>query len=245
MNPVKQEEKRQKLIEHLSELRFRLLISLSFISLGFVLCWSFSEEIFDIIRSPIAPYLQTKGFIFTAPLDKFLSHLKVTFLGGIIISSPAWLYQVWKFVSPGLHLNERKATLIFVSLGTVLFFLGISFVYFLIYPLTFPFLMNFGGSVDKPMITIKEFLSFFTLTTLSFGLVFELPLILSFLGFLGIISSQFLREKRKYALLLLTILSAIITPPDVMSMLLMSGPLILLYEISIVLVWFFEKKKAP
>ena len=242
MSPNKQEEKRQSLIEHLGELRLRLLMSFAFIVLGFILCWSFTEKIFDIIRAPISPYLQTKGFVFTAPLDKFLAHLKVSFLAGMIVSSPAWIYQMWKFFSPGLYRKEKKATLAFVTLGTGLFFLGISFVYFLIYPLTFPFLMNFGGSVDQPMITIKEFLSFFALTTLSFGLVFELPLILSFLGFLGLVSSQFLKKKRKYAILLLTILSAVITPPDVISMLLMSGPLILLYEVSIVLVWMIERK---
>ena len=236
--------KKLNLFDHLNELRRRLLYSFFFIFLSWILCWNYSDLLFDILRHPISPYLPMKGFIFTAPMEKFSSHLKVSFLAAFILASPLWLYQVWKFIAPGLYLNEKKASLAFVFFGTLLFLLGVMFVYFLVYPIAFKFLMNFGGTKDQAMISIKEYLSFFSLSLLTFGLAFELPLILSILGAIGMIQSDFLRKKRKYAIILLTTLAAVITPPDVISMTLMSVPLILLYEVSILSVQIFEKKEA-
>lgn len=237
-------EKEQDLIEHLTELRHCLVWSLGFVLLGFFGCWGFSEKIFDIIRVPIAPYLPDGGFIFTGPMDKFLAHIKVCLLAGIIISSPFWMYQVWKFISPGLYKNEKKYALSFISFGTFLFLTGVSFVYFVVYPMAFKFLMMFGGTTDKGMITIEKYLSFFTTTTLVFGVAFELPLILTILGMMGIISHQFLIEKRRYAIVLLAALSAMFTPPDVISMFAMLTPLVILYEISIILVRMFAPKES-
>jgi sec-independent protein translocase protein TatC len=234
----------QTLVEHLTELRTRLIWSILFVLLGFFACWAFSGEIFDIIRAPIQPYLSTdsKGLIFTAPMDKFMAHLKVSFLASIVLTCPLWLSQVWLFVAPGLYANEKKYVVGFIGFGTVLFLTGVSFVYFVVYPAAFSFLMSFGGETDVAMITISEYLSFFTTTTLVFGAAFEMPLVLTILGMMGVIDHHFLSRMRRYAMVLLAALSAMVTPPDVISMVLMLIPMVLLYESSVILVRVFGAK---
>ncbi len=236
-------EPNQTLVEHLSELRIRLMWSILGVFLGFIVCWGFSDFLFDIARGPISPYLKNTagGLVFTAPMDKFLAHLKVAVLAGTLVSSPFWLYHVWKFVAPGLYEKEKKYAVAFVGFGTGLFMLGMCFVYFIVLPMAFKFLMTFGGSTDTPMITIGEYLSFFVTTTLVFGLAFEMPLILTLLGIMGLVSSSFLSTYRRYSYVILAVASAIFTPPDALSMILMLVPLILLYEMSIFLVKIFEK----
>ncbi len=233
----------QTLIEHLTELRTRLMYAIAFIFLGFLASWSFSEIIFDFIRLPISPHLPN-GLVFTAPMDKFLAHIKVSVLSGIILSSPFWLYQVWKFIAPGLLKDEKKYGLTFIFVGSFLFLTGIAFVYYVVYPQTFGFLMNFGGETDKPMITISSYLSFFMTTSLAFGVAFEMPLILTILGMMGVIDHQFLASKRRYAIVVLAALSAMLTPPDILSMVLMLIPMTLLYEISVLMVRWTAKKSA-
>ena len=207
-----------------------------------VVCYNFTDKLFDIIRKPIAPYLPSGGLVFTAPADKFIAHLKLALFGGAILSCPFWIYQIWKFVAPGLYSKERKYSLGFIFAGTSLFIIGVCFAYFLVFPAAFHFLMGYGGDVDKPMITIDQYLSFFTMTSLMFGLSFELPLILVILGMLGIVSSRFLRDKRRYAVVVMAIISAIITPPDLLSMMMMI-PMCALYEVGLWTVYFIEKKR--
>lgn len=237
------EEKRQHLTEHLVELRVRLIRVVWIILLGTIVCWYFSEDLFQVIRAPIAPYLSASGLVYTAPMDKFMAFIKIAFLGGVILTAPIWLFQVWGFIAPGLYNKEKKYAVGFVFSGCFLMILGTLFSYFIVFPMAFKFLMTFGGETDKPMITIDHYLSFVTTTTLGFGMAFELPLVLVILGMMGIVSQQFLREKRRYAIVALAALSAVITPPDLLSMLLMLVPMTLLYEISILLVGFFEKKR--
>ena len=152
------------------------------------------------------------------------------------------MYQVWRFIEPGLYRQERSFGLWFIFSGSFLFLTGTSFVYFIVYPSAFHFLLNFGDGKEQALITISSYLSFFTTTTLVFGLVFELPLILSLLGISGVIDHHFLANKRRYAIVLLAVLSAMITPPDVISMAFMMGPMILLYEVSIWLVYFLGNR---
>ena len=231
----------QTLIDHLTELRIRLVKAAYGILFGMAVCYSFTEKIFDIIRKPIAPYLPVGGLVFTGPADKFIAHLKVAFFGGVILSCPIWIYQLWRFIAPGLYSKEKKYTLSFMGFGSVLFILGVLFAYLLVFPAAFHFLMGYGGDVDRPMITIDHYLSFFVLTTLMFGLCFELPLIIVILGLLGVVSSRFLREKRRFAVVAMSIIAAIVTPPDLLSMLMMLGPMILLYEIGVWTLVFFKK----
>ena len=165
------EEQGVTLLEHLYELRTRLMKSFAAIAISSIVAYHYSEQLFAIIRAPIQKYLSASvgGLIFTAPMDKFLAHLKVAGLGGLIIASPYWIYQIWKFVAPGLYEKEKKAAASFVFFGTFLFLTGVSFVYFLVYPMAFDFLFSFGGDTDKPFITISSYLDFFIGTTLMFG----------------------------------------------------------------------------
>ncbi len=241
------EEAHGGLIDHLTELRSRLIWSLIGLFVGFLACWGFSDIIFDIIRKPISPHLSTEtgGLVFTAPMDKFLAHIKVSFLASVVVTCPFWIYQVWMFVAPGLYKNEKKAALAFIFLGSALFITGVLFVYYVVFPLAFQFLMGFGGETDVPMITIGDYLSFFITATLVFGLAFEMPLILLILGTMGVVNAEMLSSRRRYAIVLLAILSAMATPPDMISMFLMLAPMLLLYELSILLVRFTAAKAEP
>ncbi|MGE5085621.1 MAG: twin-arginine translocase subunit TatC [Bacillota bacterium] len=237
------DQKSQSLYEHLAELRFRLVRCAYILIVATGACYGFSEKIFNFIRAPIAPYLPNGGLIYTGPLDKFLAHIKISFVCGVLISCPLWLYQVWKFVAPGLYSKEKKYSMGFIVSGSLLFILGAAFSYYVVLPMAFHFLMTFGGDVDKPMISIDQYLGFFTQMCLMFGVAFELPLIISILGMLGLVSQQFLREKRRYAVMGLAIACAIITPPDLMSMIMMLIPMLALYEIGVIVVGIFEKKR--
>ena len=234
----------QNLIEHLKELRTRLVRSMVGVLAGFLLCYNFTTEIFNWIRSPIAPYLPAGGLVFTAPMDKFIAHLKIALFGGVLLACPWWIYQIWKFVAPGLYKKEQRIALGFIFSGTFLFLGGVAFAYLIVFPMAFQFLMTYGGDVDKPMITIQEYMSFFVTTSVMFGLAFELPLILTTLGMLGIVSQEFLRKKRRLAIVGLAAASAIMTPPDLLSMLMMFVPMVGLYEVSVFFVGFFERRAA-
>ena len=234
----------QSLTDHLTELRNCLVKSAYGILLGTILCWVFSEQIFNIIRAPIAPYLEGGALVFTNPMDKFMAHIKLSLMSGVIVSCPVWLYQAWMFIAPGLYTHEKKYTALFIGSGTGLFAVGVLFVYNIVFPAAFHFLLTFGGTADKPMITISEYLSFFITTTLVFGAAFELPLVIVLLGMIGLVSAKLLRAKRRFAVVGLAVISAVVTPPDLASMCMLLVPLIVLYEISIIIVGVMEKKRA-
>jgi sec-independent protein translocase protein TatC len=228
--------------DHLADLRFAVVRILWIIGIGFGLSIYFSEDLFDIVRAPIAPYLTNNGLVFTAPIDKFMAHIKVSLLSGAILTCPFWLYQVWNFIAPGLYKHEKKLGIIFISVGSLLFTSGVLFVYKLVFPMAFKYLLTFGGTTDIPMITINEYLSFFVVTTVVFGAAFEMPLIIVMLGMLGLVNAQFLREKRRFAIMIIAVLCAVVTPPDALSMLSLLAPLVALYEISIICVALLGRK---
>ncbi len=238
------DHKHQSLVDHLTELRFRLIRAVVAILIGGLASYHFSEQIFNVIRSPILPYLKNVGLVFTAPMDKFMAHIKIAIFSGVILTTPFWFYQIWNFIAPGLYKQERRYALSFIFSAVILFLVGILMCYFVILPVTFEFLLGFGGTVDQPMITISEYLSFFMTMHLAFGLAFELPLILVILGMLGIVSQAFLKDKRRYAIVLMAVFSALVTPsPDAVTMLLLLVPLMLLYEVALILVGVFERRK--
>ena len=236
--------KEMSIVEHIGELRYRITRVAIGIFVGMCFCWGFSEKIFNFVRKPIEPFLNNGGLVFTAPIDKFMAHIKVSFICGVLLSAPYWLFHLWKFISPALYRNEKRFAMGFIFFGTFQFMLGLVFTYFVVLPMAFKFLMTFGGDIDKPMITIDHYLGFFTQTALVFGMAFEMPVIISFLGLVGLVSQRFLKENRRYAVVTITALSAILAPPDALSMILLMIPLWILFEISILIVGFFERRKA-
>lgn len=237
------DSKAQSLYEHLAELRKRLINCVFILLIATGICYGFSEKIFNFVRAPISPYLPGGGLIYTGPMDKFIAHLKLALVCGILVSCPFWLYQVWKFIAPGLYAKERKYTMGFIVSGTVLFFLGAVFSYYIALPMAFQFLMTFGGDIDKPMISIDQYMGFFTQMCLMFGVAFELPLVIVVLGMLGIVSQSFLKKNRRYAVMTISVIAAVITPPDLLSMVMMLVPMVILFEAGVFIVGVFEKKR--
>ncbi|MEQ1666306.1 MAG: twin-arginine translocase subunit TatC [Bdellovibrionales bacterium] len=232
------------LVDHLSELRYRVTRAAYGILVGMVACWGFSERIFNFIREPIPKYLFGGGLVYTAPMDKFMAHIKISFAMGLLLSAPFWLFQLWSFIAPALYKKEKNIATGFIFFGSLQFVLGMAFSYFIVLPMAFQFLMTFGGDIDKPMITIDHYLGFVTQTAIVFGLCFQMPVIISFLGLIGVVRQKFLKEKRRSAVVAIAAISAVAAPPDALSMVLLLVPMWFLYEISIIIVGFLEKRSA-
>lgn len=241
---VLEPDKNMSLIEHIGELRFRVTRAAYGILVGMIACWGFSEKIFNFIREPIQEFLTGGGLVYTAPMDKFMAHIKISFMAGLFLSAPFWLYQLWSFIAPALYKKEKRVAAGFIFFGTLQFLLGLLFSYYVVLPMAFKFLMTFGGEVDKPMITIDHYLGFVTQTSVVFALCFQMPVIISFLGLMGLVSQAFLKEKRRFAVVGISVVSAIVAPPDALSMILLLVPMWVLYEISIIVVGLFEKRRA-
>ena len=182
--------------------------------------------------------------IYTGLPEAFFTYLKVAFLAGLFLAVPVIVYQLWMFIAPGLYDREKRFVLPIVFLSSVFFLGGALFGYFVVFPFGFKFFMGFASDAIKPLPSVKEYLSFSSKLLFAFGVVFELPLFVTFLAKLGIVDVPFLKAKRKYAILLFFVFAAILTPPDVITQVLMAGPLILLYEVSIFGARIFGKKKA-
>lgn len=237
------DEKKLPLTAHLQELRSRLIASFIAIGIGFIVCYTFSQTLFDILAKPLFKLLPQGGsLIFTSVAEAFFTYMKVAFIGGLILASPFVLYQIWAFVAPGLYRHEKRYVLPLLFGGSFFFLLGILFGYFIALPVGFRFLLGYAADLIKPMPSMKEYLSFSVKFLLAFGLVFEFPVVLVMLARIGIIDAKMMAKQRKYAILLIFIFAAVITPPDLISQLIMAFPLIGLYELSILLAKIFEKK---
>lgn len=225
------DEKKMSLTGHLTDLRKNLVITLIGIALGFLAAWSFTDPILGFLQSPIRP-IQAKLLII-APTEAFFTHLKVSFIAGLFLSLPLTLHQIWKFVSPGLHKSEQTLALPFVILSTICFLIGATFAFYVVMPFGIQFLVGYAGAAYKPSITVGNYISFTIRMLLVFGLVFEMPLASFLMTRFGLLTPTALRKNRRYAIVIMFGAAALLTPPDVFTQVLMAGPLIILYEISI------------
>lgn len=230
---------------HLEELRKRLIVCFVAVGVGFVVSYGFKEKLFQILTRPLISVMNAQdNLIFTGLPEAFFTYLKVAFLAGLMLATPVLIYQFWMFVAPGLYDKEKRYMIPIVLLSSVFFLGGALFGYFIVFPFGFKFFLGFATDTIRPLPSMKEYLAFSAKLLLAFGLVFELPLIITFLAKLGIVSVDFLKKNRKYALLLFFVFAAILTPPDVVTQILMAFPLMILYEISIIGARIFGKKKS-
>ncbi len=237
-------EEKSPFTNHLDELRKRIIICIVAVAVGFFGSYFFAEQIFDILIKPLQAELPPDSmFIFTGLPEAFFVYLKLSLFGGILLASPVLLWEVWCFVAPGLYDQEKKYVYPFVIFSTVLFATGVSFGYFVVFPIAFKFFMGYSSEIIKPLPSIKEYLNFSCKLLFAFGVVFELPLFTLFLAKIGLVNEKMLRSKRKFAILGIFAVAAILTPPDVVSQILMAIPLLVLYEISILVAKYFGKKE--
>lgn len=239
----KTDEKEMSFMDHLSELRSRLVRCAIAVGVGFLACYGFSKQLFEILMQPlVAVFPPDSKLIFTALPEAFFTYIKVAMVAGVLVTSPYIFYQIWCFVAPGLYDEERKYLIPIALFSGIFFAAGAWFGYSVVFPFAFEFFMDFATETIRPMPSLREYLSFSLKLLFAFGLIFELPLFIFFLARLGIVTAAMLRKVRKYAFLCAFIVSAILTPPDVVSQVLMAGPLIILYEISIWVAHVFGKK---
>ena len=259
---MKKEQKRQDeiessnapLIEHLTELRSRLILSVIAFLICMVCVFPFSKYIFNFLAMPITELLavqnQANDLIFTGLQQGFMVNVKISFFGGFIVSFPFVGFQIWRFIAPGLYKKEKLAFLPFLIASPLLFIIGAAFAYFVVLPLAFNFFLSFQNTTDlnnlvgiKYLGTINEYLSLTMRFILAFGICFQLPVLLTLMGKAGLVSSVSLIRIRKYAIVSILIIAAIVTPPDVITQIILFTVVYSLYEISILLVKLVEKKK--
>jgi len=239
------EDEKLPITDHLAELRSRLIKSLLAIAAGFILSYAFSQRIFNFLVKPLVKAMPAGShLIYTALPEAFLTYIKVSFFSGLVISAPVIFYQIWKFVMPGLYENEKKHVFPFVLAATAFFLLGASFAYFVVFPFGFRFLLSYATGDIYAMPKLNEYLSFIVTLLIAFGSIFEMPVVVFFLAKIGVVSPQFLKKQRRYAILGISIIAAVLTPPDPLSMLFMMVPLLILYEFSIHVAAFVWKPGA-
>jgi len=240
-------------IEHLTELRSRLLKSIIYLFAFFIICYFFSENIYAFLVEPYAEAVKEDGvnrrLIFTALHETFITYLKVAFFTSIFITSPIILIQIWKFIAPGLYKNEKKALLPYLVATPTLFLLGGMLVYYLVMPLAIKFFLTFESTAQISGLPIQleakvnEYLSLIMRLIFAFGISFQLPVLLSLLARVGFIDSKYLKKRRKYVVVIIFVVAAVLTPPDPITQIGLGIPLLILYELSILSVKIIEKKQ--
>jgi sec-independent protein translocase protein TatC len=237
-------EDKQPFMGHLEELRKRLIACAIAIGGGFVISYIFAERLFQILIAPLKAVLpEGDTLIFTALPEMFFTYLKVAFISAILLVAPYIFYQLWLFIAPGLYKTEKKYVIPFVVISTILFVGGALFGYFVVFPFGFKFFISFNSEYVKALPSVKQYFGFAVKLLFAFGIVFELPVVIFFLTKMGMVTPALLRKNRKYAILMTFVIAAILTPPDVITQAMMAGPLIILYEIGIVVSMAAWKKK--
>ena len=241
MMPDKPPEKEMTFIDHLEELRKRILKALVAVGIFAVAAYFISDRLIDIITTP----LRDVGVYFKAPTEAFMVRIKISIFAGALAAAPVVFYQLWMFIGPGLLRKEIKIIVAIVLSATVFFLAGGAFCFFLVVPVAVKLLLGFATENMKPMIMVGDYISFVGMLVLAFGAVFELPVASFILGRLGVISHKTLSSGRRYALVVILIAAAILTPtPDAFSQLMLAGPLYILYEISIIVVRLTGKRRG-
>lgn len=239
------DEKTMGLLDHLNELRHRLTRAVIAVAIGFAICWCFVDQLFDVVMHPLLAALPpgTHAQYTTLP-EAFFTRMEIAFVAAIFLASPAIFYQIWAFVAPGLYDEEKKYIVPIAFLSAIFFIAGAIFCYFVVFPFAFNFFISYSTPDILMTPKISDYLSFVLKLIFAFGLIFEMPIFTLFLARLGLLTAARMRKGRRYAIVVIFILAAILTPPDVISQLLMACPMLLLYEVSIGVAAIFGRKKS-
>ena len=235
------------LLQHLEELRRRIIYSVLFIAAGFAGAWYYAERIFALMQQPIVTALRAhkmdEKLVYLNPTEPFNMYLKIGLIAGIFLASPFVLYQIWLFIAPGLYRHEKRYVLPFMFFAVGLFLAGGYFGFVLVYPAALDFLIGYGEQF-RPMITIGEYTDLFMTVILGLGIVFEMPILIFFVALMGIVDAAFLWKNFRYAILIIFIAAAILTPTtDILNMCIFAAPMVVLYFISIGIAWFVHPKR--
>lgn len=231
--------------DHFEELRARLMRCLWVFFGLFIICYAFLEPILAFLRKPLFDALPEEGrkLYYTSLFENFLAHLHIAGYAALFVGFPYFFKEIWGFVAPGLFPRERKLVIPFLIVGSILFVGGASFAYAVLFPIAFKFFATYGSASDVPMLTIGSYYSTAIKLMILFGAAFELPLAIALLGVLGVVQASLLREQRRNIIIGISVLAALFAPPDAVSMVLLGGPLILLVEIAILFVAWYEKRQ--
>jgi sec-independent protein translocase protein TatC len=233
-------------LDHLEELRKRLIYSIIAVAVGFFVCWAYAERIYDVIQRPVIDALKHNGvperLTFLSPTEPFNLYLKTALLAGLFVASPYVLYQVWMFISPGLYRHEKRYVMPFMGSTIFLFGAGGYFGYKIVFPAALDFLIGYGKQF-QPMITIGEYTDLFLTVILGLGVVFELPILVFFLALMGVVSPGWMWRNVRYSILVIFVIAAILTPTtDILNMCIFAAPMVGLYLISIGIAWLVHPK---
>jgi len=237
-------DEKRPFLAHLEELRKRLIICAIAIGIGFAISYIFSKQLFSFFILPLTKVLPAESrLIFTSLPEMFIAYIKVALIAGIILAIPIVFYELWMFLAPALYQREKGYLIPFVLFSSILFFAGSLFGYFIVFPYGFKFFISFATEDIQALPSVKQYFSFAIRLLFAFGLVFEMPVVVFFMTKIGLITPDSMKKFRKFAILCSFILSAILTPPDVATQIMMALPLIILYEVSIIISQVVYRKK--